>query len=469
MLNAVVDGQICIPASGIPPKALALIRRELTFTNPEYVQRVKFDRWVGATPEELCLVREGRQGSIILPRGAVGVLKDAAAKAGELVRFVDRRHLGDSSNFPFRIELRDYQAKAVAVLVGGTQGCAVLPCGAGKTIIGVGIISKTGQPTIILVHTKDLLEQWTETIRSVLGVEPGVVAEGVYDPRRITIAMVQSLVSLESAALWGLGGRFGLLIADEGHHLPAASYQRLLPFFPAKYRFALTATPDRPDGLTPLMLYGIGPILVTVDHQQLVDGGHLVLPEIRVVDTGCNPDAESYAKVVSELVADPDRNQIIVDLACQHADAGHTTLVLSNRVTHCRRLARLISDRGTSAEALTGSVAKKKRTETLQRFREGGIKVLCATSLADEGLDIERLSRLILATPARAEGRTIQRLGRLMRPHPGKGTPVLFDLVDDHPMARRQHTARRRAYRKVLGADCMTRRPGPRLPLRGAA
>ena len=469
MVDAVVDSMIRISALGMPPKALALIQRALTFPNPEYVKRVRFDRWVGATPEEICLVRESRQGHIVLPRGSVGVLRNAAARAGELVRFEDRRLLGDGTNYPFRLELRDYQADAVATLVAGTQGCAVLPCGAGKTIIGVGIISKTGQSAIILVHTKDLLEQWTETIRSVLGIEPGVVAEGVFEPRRVTVGMVQSLVALDARTLSELGGRFGLLIADEGHHLPAASYQRLLPFFPAKYRFALTATPDRPDGLTPLMLYGIGPILVTVDHQQLVDGGHLVLPEIRVVDTGCHPVADTYAKVVSELIADPERNQTIVDLACRHAEAGHTTLVLSNRVTHCRRLAGLISDWGTPAEALTGSVVKKKRKETLQQFREGSIKVLCATSLADEGLDIERLSRLILATPARAEGRTIQRLGRLMRPHPGKGTPVLYDLVDEHPMARRQHAARRTAYRKVLGADCMARRSGPLLPLQGVA
>jgi superfamily II DNA or RNA helicase len=469
MLNAIVDSVIRVPASGMPPKALALIHRALTFPNPEYVKRVRFDRWTGATPEEICLVRESRQGHIILPRGAVEMLRDALAKTGELVRFEDRRLVGDSSNFPFRLELRNYQADAVAVMVAGTQGCAVLPCGSGKTIIGVGIISKTGQPTLILVHTKDLLGQWTETVRTVLGVEPGVVAEGVFDPQRITIAMVQSLATLDGKELRELGRRFGLLIADEGHHLPAVSYQRLLPFFPAKYRFALTATPDRSDGLTPLMLLGIGPILVTVGHQQLVDGGHLVLPEIRTVETGCNPDAATYAKMVSLLVTDPERNRLIMDLACRHAAAGHTTLVLSNRVIHCRQLAKSISDQGTPAEALTGSVGKQKRKDTLRRFREGSVKVLCATSLADEGLDIERLSRLILATPARAEGRTIQRLGRLMRPHPGKGMPVLYDLVDDHPMARRQHSARRRAYRKVLGADCMTRRPGPRLPLQGVA
>ena len=106
-----------------------------------------------------------------------------------------------------------------------------------------------------------------------------------------------------------------------------------------------------------------------------------------------------------------------------------------------------------AAAALTGRTPKARRSAILDAFREGELAVVCATSLADEGLDVSRLERLILATPARAEGRTIQRLGRLMRPHPGKGTPILYDFVDDHPMARRQHAARRRAYRKVLGED----------------
>jgi superfamily II DNA or RNA helicase len=253
------------------------------------------------------------------------------------------------------------------------------------------------------------------------------------------------------------------------HHVPSATYQQLLPHFPAKYRFGLTATPERPDGLTPLMVHGLGPILVTMDHQTLVERGHLVLPEVRAVETGCPSAAEDYSKMVGELVADPGRNALIVDLAIREAQAGHAVLVLSNRVDHCRALARALAERGTAAEALTGSVGKGKRRQVLARFRDGSLRVVCATSLADEGLDVERLSRLILATPARAEGRTIQRLGRLMRPHPDKGTPVLFDLVDDHPTARHQHAARRRAYRKVLGTDCIHRPNEPARAITGAA
>jgi ERCC4-related helicase len=81
--------------------------------------------------------------------------------------------------------------------------------------------------------------------------------------------------------------------------------------------------------------------------------------------------------------------------------------------------------------------------------------VVCATSLADEGLDISRLERLVLAAPSMAEGRTIQRTGRLMRPDPGKQAPILFDLVDEDDFSQRQFRARLRVYRRVLGASAL--------------
>jgi superfamily II DNA or RNA helicase len=125
--------------------------------------------------------------------------------------------------------------------------------------------------------------------------------------------------------------------------------------------------------------------------------------------------------------------------------------VLSGRVEHCTLLATRLGAEGVPAAALTGAVSRTRRNALLARFREGTLGVVCATSLADEGLDIARLERLVLATPARAEGRTIQRLGRLMRPFPGKATPELHDLVDEAPLARAQFGARLRAYRSVLG------------------
>src|SRR5690606_19772218 len=201
----------------------------------------------------------------------------------------------------------------------------------------------------------------------------------------------------------------------------------------------------------------LGPEVFRIDHQTLVDAGHLIVPRVVPVSTGATTDAETHAASVSDLAADPDRNRLIVDVVAREAAAGCSVLVLSGRVDHCQRLAKLLTAAGTEAVALTSRVAKGKRSAILDRFRDGTLKVVCATSLADEGLDVSRLERLVLATPARAEGRTIQRLGRLMRPHPGKRTPVLYDLVDNIPLARRQFAARKRAYRKVLGTEALQR------------
>ncbi len=237
------------------------------------------------------------------------------------------------------------------------------------------------------------------------------------------------------------------------HHVSAKSYRDVLLRLPAKYRFGLTATPDRADGLGKFLELTIGPIVYRLEPRALVEAGHLVAPRVEVVKTDFFPATDDFVELVSELTQDPDRNALIVALARREADAGHIVLILTGRVDHAEALARKCTVFGAPASALTSNTAKKQRDLTLERFRSGEIRIVCATTLADEGLDVPRLSRLILATPAKAQGRTMQRLGRLMRQHRGKDQPVLFDIVDEHPIAQRQHSERLRAYRAVLGVD----------------
>lgn len=454
-VQAVVDGMIRFNPKEMHPRAVEHLLRDLSFPNPEYISRVRYGRWVGATPEEISLLEE-QDGLATVPRGAVALVREAVRAAGQELAFVDRRTVCSEVHYEFGFELRSYQERAVMALVNRAQGCAIVPCGGGKTVIGTAAIARTGQPALILVHTHDLVEQWSATVKDALGLDAGIVAGGRFELRQITVATVQSLVTLDDSARADLGARFGTVILDEAHHAPASVFREVLSWLPGKYRFGLTATPERSDGLTPMLHLCIGPELFRIDHQQLVDAGHLVVPRVVPVSTGATTDAESHAAIVGDLATDPDRNRLIVDLVAREAK-GCSVLVLSGRVDHCQRLAKLFTAAGTEAAALTSKVAKHKRSGILDRFRDGSLKVVCATSLADEGLDISRLERLVLATPTRAEGRTIQRLGRLMRPHPGKRTPVLYDLVDDIPLARRQFAARKRAYRKVLGTEALKR------------
>jgi superfamily II DNA or RNA helicase len=455
-MNALVDSAIRIPKSERRPKLDHQIIAQLTFPNPEFQKRIRFGRNTDGVPECIELVECDEDGALVIPRGAASILKRAAEECGELVRFEDRRLVCATVRYALRLALRDYQVVAADALAHHVQGCAVLPCGAGKSAIVLGAIERVGQPALLIVHTRDLVEQWVATVRSGFGIEPGVIAEGQVRLADVTIATIQSLAALNDMTLAAVAARFGCVVVDEAHHTGAASYRVILARLPAKYRFGVTATPDRADGLGEFLELNVGKIVYRLDAQALIDAGHLIVPRVEVVHTGARPHAEEdFAALVSELTGDPDRNRLLLSIMEREAAAGHAVLVLTGRVDHAHALACAALRAGVRAASLTGETAKKIRTQVLARFKAGGLDVLCATTIADEGLDVTRLSRLILATPAKAQGRIIQRLGRLMRPHEGKGQPVLFDLVDDHPIAARHHHDRLRAYRAVLGAEAV--------------
>ncbi len=452
-----VAGTIALRKEECPPKVLERLRRDLSFPNPEYVSRRRMGRYVGATPERIECLAEHADGWVELPRGAVGLLRRRAAKAGVEVRFEDHRRVLDPVDLRAEIELRPYQRDAVGRMVRGIQGTVVMPCGGGKTATGTAAIAEIGQPALVIVHTHDLLEQWRESVSRILDTTAGVVANGASEPAPITIATVQTVVRLAPRELAELGARFGCVIVDEAHHAPASTFQTVLAHMPARFRFGLTATPEREDGLTPLLDFTIGPRLFEIGYQELVAGGFLQAPEIRPVYTGFSFDyagPEDHHRCLGALVRDPARNAMVADLAVGEAKAGHTVLVLSGRVGHCRRLAELVRERGVSAEVLVGAVKKADRRDILDRFRRGEVPVVVASTLADEGLDVPRLDRIVLAFPGRTKGRTAQRLGRLMRPHPDKQGAVLFDVVDAAvgPLLR-QFRERRRLYRQLTGGN----------------
>ena len=159
----------------------------------------------------------------------------------------------------------------------------------------------------------------------------------------------------------------------------------------------------------------------------------------------------NYQNCIKALVEDSDRNTLIVELATKAASDGHTVLVLSSRVQHCRLLAALINEQKIEAEVLVGATPKAGRQAIIDGFRAGRVSVVVASTLADEGLDVPRLDRIILAYPSRAKGRTAQRLGRLMRPHPEKKKSILYDVVDPSiGVLLGQYRRRQRLYAGII-------------------
>ncbi len=237
-------------------------------------------------------------------------------------------------------------------------------------------------------------------------------------------------------------------------HAPASTFQAVLWRLPARWRVGLTATPDREDGLGPLVDLTLGDRLFEIGYRELVDAGYLEAPEVRPIFTNFTFEygsPEDHARCLAALAMDETRNALIADLVAREAREGRAVLVLSGRVDHCHHLAELVDRRGVVAEALVGPTPRAERRTLLDDFRAGKIDVLIASTLADEGLDIPRLERIVLTYPGRTRGRTTQRLGRLMRPHPGKRQPILFAVVDANvPVLYRQFRERRRLYADLL-------------------
>jgi len=429
----VVSGNIRIPAGVLTGAVAHTLKSRLTFQNPLFIQALRLGRkGYGIPPKISCYDFDEWKG-LIVPRGCVRVIQEIAPH----VRYVDARSSCPRAFEPFEIPLRDYQKKAVDAFCAVRQGYVVIPCGGGKTRVALGAIARLGLRALVLVHTKDLKAQW-ESAAAALKIP-------------LCVRLIQALSP--SADL----PPHDFLILDEAHHVAASTFHAVVDRSIGRYRLGLTATPEREDGLTQFLDLYFGDKVFEISQRELIDAGYLVVPEIRRVSTNFEfpySGPSDYSKLIKALVADEERNALVIRTVVSSLSDGSVGLVLTNRIDQCQKLADEISACGVAAAALTSKQTKKERLRRLAMAEKGDIRVLCATTLADEGLDLPILSKVFLAHPSRAMARTIQRLGRIMRPCENKKQPVLYDFVDDVGVLKAQARKRLTAYRKVLGADC---------------
>lgn len=423
-----------------PSEALPLLQQLATF---ERIGRLR--------PGQHRVVRYWRLTNngtrLILPRGLTPkVLK---LLPGSVLR--DERLRTRGIDLGFRASLRDYQAAMVDALESRQGGVMVMPPSAGKTRTAMALAARWQQPTLFLVHQLRLLDKTLGDARTLLTL-PRKGLGAIADSRRqigthFTVATIQTL-SKKPRLIKELIPRVGTIIVDECHHAGADSYKKVIEAFPAVFRLGLSATPDRDDGLGP-MVYAILGSPVRVTREALADKGVMIDPIIYLVNTHWQaPEEVPFHEAEEARATDPQRNVLVAKLAVLAWRRRQRILVLVEREKHAILLAQILTKAGVPAHPVMGRLPTALQD---QRFRwmEQGKAAVVATKLANEGLDWPALDCLILATPGRSPTVLEQRTGRIARIAEGKTVALVYDLADASPMYIDQTRARIAKYQEM--------------------
>jgi len=409
------------------------LKSRLTIDNPQYIAAKKFGRWVGKKIKPQLKYYDPVPGGLRFPRGfANQAVLLCREMTGQSPTIIDRRRILPEIDFQFNGALRPYQQEAVTIAGKKSFGVVEAGTGSGKTVMALALIAKRRQPTLVVVHTKELLYQWQDRARQFLGVEPGLVGDGKFDPAFLTISIVNSARKRVDE----LTTLFGHLVVDECHRVPANLFTDVVSRFDCHYLLGLSATAYRSDNeMTKLIYFFMGDRLHQVDQDELKATGAILAPRvIRSITAFTYRYRGDYQALIKALVQHEGRNQqILSDIikVVGEPDSG-TVLVVSDRVSHCRFFEEKLRKRGVRVMLLHGQLTPEIRHEIVEAVRAGEVEVLVATlQLISEGFDCPGLSTLFLTTPISFEGRLLQVIGRIMRPAENKCARV-FDYIDEN-------------------------------------
>lgn len=433
---------------------------DLTLDNPEYIKKQRMGFWVGNTPRKLSLY-EVDGGDLILPYGCLQELVERIS--GYPVDYRGDFHLCEPVDFRCRVPLYDYQEKAVRAMWVNGGGILQAPAGCGKTQIGLALVSMIGRRTLWLTHTLDLLKQSRD--RALLYMDQsltGTITGGkVNIGSGITFATVQTMCKLDLDRYRDV---WDVVIVDECHRAvgtptSVTRFSKVLNGLAAQWKFGLSATVHRSDGMIRATYALLGPIAYTVPDEAV---NERVMPvEVHPIAThiglgrGCtNTDGTlNYTGMITYLTKNTTRNAIIARMLIEKR--GIPSLILSDRLEHLESLMKLLPvDMRDKAVMISGKMVSKQgkaeREAAIEGMRTRRYLYLFATySLAKEGLDIPCLERLYMATPQKDYAVVTQSIGRIARRNPGKQPPVCYDFVDDVGYLKKAFRERCRHYRKA--------------------
>ena len=361
---------------------------------------------------------------------------------------------GEPISLKFSGDMRDFQKPIVQAYIDATTsastgggGLLEVPCGKGKTVMALNIISRVGRKTLVIVHKEFLLNQWIERIEQFLPTaKVGRIQGQIVDTegKDIVIGMLQSLSMKEYPQ--DLFAQFGLTIIDETHHIAAEVFSRALFKIVSRHMLGLSATMNRKDGLTKVFKMFIGDIVYSIKREDTDE----VVVQALTYETNDDEFNETvynfkgqthYSIMIKKLCEFNDRTEFILTvLKNMLADERNKqVMILAHNKNLLTYLHKAIEHRNMATVGFyVGGMKEAALKESESK------KVVVATyAMAEEALDIKTLSALIMATP-RTD--VTQAVGRILRMKHER--PLVVDIVDGHEIFQRQWKKRRTFYTK---------------------
>lgn len=457
-VRAVLAQRLFVAKGGLAPTHLNQIKRLAAFQNPEFYKKQSLRLSTALTPRVVACAEDLLE-HVALPRGCRTELEQILREHGSTLLVEDQRCEGKPLDVAFEGRLTAVQRKAARALLREDIGVLVAPPGVGKTVIGTYLIAARSRSTLVLVHRQPLLDQWIAQLSMFLGLRPkaiGQVGAGKHAPTGwLDVAMIQSLV--RSGRVDDLVATYGHVIVDECHHIPAASFERVLGEVKARFVTGLTATPHRRDGLHPIIEMQLGSVRFAVDARSQAARRpfeHRLIIRETAFGRDRAVSVDRIQPLYAELATDELRNRLIVDDVRSVLAEGRSPILLTERKDHLELLAAGLQSVARHVLVLRGGMTPTERraaAATLAAIPDAEPRLLIATGrYIGEGFDDARLDTLFLAMPVSWKGTLVQYAGRLQRLHPGKTEVRIYDYVDrDVPMLSRMFEKRLRGYRAI--------------------
>jgi len=460
-----------VPISSVSGKVLRHLKGLASFRNPKYYELLNARKPLYHTPS-LVSCYEMTEDYLKLPRGCEDAVIELLQSNFSAWEEDDQTNAGRTIDVSFSGELRPEQETAVQRLFAYNNGVLAATTAFGKTVAAIGMIARRRVNTLILVHSKALLEQWKEEIEKFLIInEPIPEAEkkgrgrkkafspiGLLDGGRNTLHGIIDIAVFNSALseddVKPFVRNYGMVIADECHHSGAIGYERVLKYVNARYVYGLSATPTRQDGMTPIVFMQCGPIRYKSDAKAQMarqSFSRILIPRFtpfRAIEE------KSALQYLGDLTKDRARNELIVQDVVSELNEGRTPIILTKRKDHISILADMLAPYCRNVIQLIGTASTREKREAMDRLKSipdtEPLIVIATGKYVGEGFNYPRLDTLFIALPIAYPNIVQQYTGRLHRDYEGKTEVRVYDYIDIHvPVIANMYGKRLRCYAPI--------------------